>query len=443
MAPDHAELYVLPNGLTNLVVVIYGTSTQIQPYAGTQTFDVVTAGTYTVSADGYQSQDVYMDDYTKTVTLVANLPDNIADAITAAQGRVADCYTAISNKGGTLPATQNLANMPTAIGSITTGGTIDSLTITPTTSQQTITASGGVDGYSPITVNAVTSSIDANITAGNIKSGVSILGVNGSVTELNGSTKTVTPTTSQQTVTPTSPSNGLTSVTVNAVTSSIDANITAGNIKNGVSILGVTGTLQSGYSELPSYQVSNGVASMISKTLDGTEFSSITSIGNSGLENSFYNRTNLKGQLNFSSLTSVGSRGLFQAFYGCYNITSIDLSSLISIDNRGLFSAFESCNKIQSISFTSLTSIGTMGLNYTFGHCHALVNIYFNSLTTSSFGSYTDQFNYMLYGASRNTTHKLHFPSNLETTIQGLDGYPTFGGTSGSITLVFDLPATT
>jgi len=47
---------------------------------------------------------------------------SIATAITAAQGRVANCYTAISNKGGTLPATQNLANMPTAIGSIPSGG---------------------------------------------------------------------------------------------------------------------------------------------------------------------------------------------------------------------------------------------------------------------------------------------------------------------------------
>lgn len=47
---------------------------------------------------------------------------SIASAITAAQGRVADAYTAISNKGGTLPATQNLSNMPTAIASIPSGG---------------------------------------------------------------------------------------------------------------------------------------------------------------------------------------------------------------------------------------------------------------------------------------------------------------------------------
>lgn len=56
---------------------------------------------------------------------------------------------------------------------------INPLEITPTTSQQNISATGGVNGFSPITVNAVTSSIDSNITAGNIKSGVSILGVTG------------------------------------------------------------------------------------------------------------------------------------------------------------------------------------------------------------------------------------------------------------------------
>ena len=54
----------------------------------------------------------------------------IASAITAAQGKVADCYTAISNKGGTLPATQNLSNMPTAIGSIPTGGGGGTATLT-------------------------------------------------------------------------------------------------------------------------------------------------------------------------------------------------------------------------------------------------------------------------------------------------------------------------
>ncbi|MGN0615106.1 hypothetical protein [Ruminococcus flavefaciens] len=52
-------------------------------------------------------------------------------------------------------------------------------TVTPTTSTQTITADEGKDGLGTVTVSAVTAAIDENITAGNIKSGVTILGVEG------------------------------------------------------------------------------------------------------------------------------------------------------------------------------------------------------------------------------------------------------------------------
>ena len=52
-------------------------------------------------------------------------------------------------------------------------------TVTPTTSQQTITADEGKDGLGTVTVSAVTAAIDENIIAGNIKSGVTILGVAG------------------------------------------------------------------------------------------------------------------------------------------------------------------------------------------------------------------------------------------------------------------------
>lgn len=54
--------------------------------------------------------------------------------------------------------------------------------------------------------------------------------------------KTIDPSTSQQTVTPDQNYDGLSQVTVSGVTASIDQNITASNIKDGVTILGVTGT---------------------------------------------------------------------------------------------------------------------------------------------------------------------------------------------------------
>lgn len=114
-------------------------------------------------------------------------------------------------------------------------------TIAPTTSNQVVEPDTGYNCLSKVTVQGVTSSIDANIAAGNIKSGVTILGVSGEVVELVGETAEVTPTTSAQTITPVT-GNGITSVSVNPVTAAIDANIIAENIKSGVTILGVEGT---------------------------------------------------------------------------------------------------------------------------------------------------------------------------------------------------------
>lgn len=59
--------------------------------------------------------------------------------------------------------------------------------------------------------------------------------------------KTVIPTTSNTNVLPDASYDALSKVVVMGVSSDIDENIVAGNIKDGVEILGVTGTLQEGY----------------------------------------------------------------------------------------------------------------------------------------------------------------------------------------------------
>lgn len=204
---------------------------------------------------------------------------SIATEITKLNTNLTASYTACSNKGATLPASQNFDNLASCVSSIPTATepTLASLTVTPSTTAQTITPPSGTDGYNTVTVSAVTASIDSDIQAGNIKSGVNILGVSGTVTELVGETRTVSVTsTSGNTFTPSSGKNGITSikcnptnkaltitpsktsqtktvpsgysgygtVKCNAVTSSIDSNITAGNIKSGVTILGVTGTYE-------------------------------------------------------------------------------------------------------------------------------------------------------------------------------------------------------
>lgn len=63
--------------------------------------------------------------------------------------------------------------------SVSVSPVLQNKSVTPTTSEQTISADEGKDGLGTVTVSAVTAAIDANITAGNIKDGVTILGVTG------------------------------------------------------------------------------------------------------------------------------------------------------------------------------------------------------------------------------------------------------------------------
>lgn len=222
----------------------------------------------------------------------------------------------------------------------------------------------------------------------------------------------------------------------------------------------------SGYTELPSYQVVNGVASIRSGALTGNEFSNITSVSDYGMYLCFSDK-NITGSLNLSSITSIGEWGMNYCFRNNIGLTSIDLSGLTTVSNYGLYGTFYGCTGIttanvgatsiysygaqqlfrgctglKTVYLSNLTNAGSGCFNGCFQSCTSLEDVYFNSLTTSSFGSYTNQFNMMLSSTGSSVTHTLHFPSNLQATIQGLTGYPTFSGTSGYVTLSFDLPAT-
>lgn len=290
---------------------------------------------------------------------------------------------------------------------------IDTLNVTPTTSAQTITAPSGTDGYSPVNVSAVDSSIDANIVAGNIKSGVSILGVSGNVVELNGTTASVTPTTSAQTITPTAPSNGFTEVSVSAVTSAIDANITAGNIKKDVQILGVTGSYEGQTPTGTMYIISNGTynvadkaiadvqvpttapAHYIEKTVDANgvlqnsntfiNLNNVTDIGGNVLAYSYYGNTVITGVLDLSSLPKIsGVKALNYAFANCTGITSVDMSSVVEISgNNSCESMFYGCTGLTYADLSSLTKVfsNSSSCSYMFHGCTHLTSVNLSSLS--------------------------------------------------------------
>lgn len=366
--------------------------------------------------------------------------------------------------------------------------------ITPTTAQQIIEPTDGANGITRATVSAVTASIDSNIQSSNIVDGVSILGVVGNVVELNGTTASVTPTTSAQTITPTSPNNGFTSVSVGAVTSSIDSNIVAENIKNGVSILGVQGNytgITSKYGISFDAWVGDIDAGGLPSTSGGSgtpTFTGVRTMPNYWLAYKFYGNRNITGNADFSSLqtlagsssinysftltevTSVdmrnltvisGSSACYHAFDSCRSLTSVNLNSLTTISGTeccsGMFrwcsslsiselpelttisgnyacnGMFEACN-ITSFSFPKLTTItGNMAIEYMFRGCTNLTTLSFPVL--SDVGSRTNQFDYMLDNCSNVT---VHFPAAMQSTMGSWTSVQNgFGGTN--TTVLFDL----
>lgn len=76
---------------------------------------------------------------------------SIASAIQLKQQQVEDAYTAVSNKGGTLPSVRNLTNLADAIDSIAEGSSLITKEITENGVYRASTY--GADGFSMISVD--------------------------------------------------------------------------------------------------------------------------------------------------------------------------------------------------------------------------------------------------------------------------------------------------
>lgn len=159
------------------------------------------------------------------------------------EGNLSNAYSSLEKrKKVTIPEKKNFENLATTIDSIKP--LLEEITIEAKTTNQLFTPSGENEGIGKVNVKAVTSAIDPNIIPTNIRKGKTILGVVGNVeADKPDQEKTVNPTTAQQSIVADT-GYELAKVTINAVTKSIDANIKAENIKQGVSILGVQGSFQ-------------------------------------------------------------------------------------------------------------------------------------------------------------------------------------------------------
>lgn len=349
---------------------------------------------------------------------MTSIPDDIQAELTNIGNSTAAIRNALVAKGVT--PTGGLSSYADAISEVAKDPILETVTVAPTTASQILTPSTGVDGFDEVRVNAVTSSIDNNITEGNIKSGVEILGVTGTYTGdsviLQNKTLAVDHTTpTVVSMTADTGYDGLSSVTVDLsyITNKIsnvlgsepepsgddpvikanfwiDSNgniFNMGEDANGEDIGAAGGVLSASATDititnayLGTYNATSGIP------VSQVSLSKLEDIsGEYALRNTFRENTNVIS-VDLSGLQDIsGSGGLYYTFYGCINLTSVDFASLedVSGDN-GMCSAFRN-NNLSSVSFPSLTEIsGYRGFSYTFTECRNLSSISFPNLTTIS-----------------------------------------------------------
>lgn len=198
----------------------------------------------------------------------------------------------------------------------------------------------------------------------------SIMFINKSA-EIKGQQKTVAPSTSQQVILPDAGYNALTSVTVNAVDNTIDSNIQASNIKKGVSILGVTGTLEAALQIAPTNTFTDATAKQfydIQTAYDNMQPRVLTDTDKTIDENIYCIPTKSDGTplLDTSNVT-IGA-GLF---YNCVNLKYIPLLNFSKMTNA--VGIFQSCKNLIKIAPINTSNLKTM--NNFFTGCKALKSI--------------------------------------------------------------------
>lgn len=166
---------------------------------------------------------------------------------------VQNAHLKVIEKGGTSAAPYLVANLEEAIGTIpeATEPTLQSKTVSPSTSAQTVKPDSGYDGLSQVTVNAMTTATQATPAISVDSAGLITASATQTAGYVAAGTKSATKQlTAQaaQTITPGTADKTIASGRYLTGTQTIkgDANLLAGNIKSGVSIFGVAGTVEEG-----------------------------------------------------------------------------------------------------------------------------------------------------------------------------------------------------
>ena len=218
--------------------------------------------------------------------------------------------------------------------------------------------------------------------------------------------KSITPTTSEQVISADEQYSGLNEVTVEPVTSEIDSNIQPSNIKEGVTILGVTGTLENpdfvfNVSAFQ-YMDQKSVDEMIKHTnviVDTRTFYNSTMTELNLIKDIQVNSYNFVDRLNEAfymckNLERINSNGfkikfkqpvssLSKLFGDCVNLKEIDLGILDCEYDKGYLNVtdlFYNCESLVTVKGLHVNSISVTDM---FKGCTSLVNVLFDGTAIS------------------------------------------------------------
>ena len=312
---------------------------------------------------------------------------SIASAITSLQSRVADAYTSVGNKGGTIPQVQDTVHLPAAIASIPSGGASSKFGATIEQVFQTVTEN-----------DETTLNMWGGVTSLTF-TGVTTIPNNGMAYRFYGSP--------------------VTSVSFPALTS-------AG-----------TSAFQSSF---------QGCTSLTSAS-----FPVLTTVsGDFSFQNAFFGCTSLT-TVSFPELTTISGPGAAKGvFSGCTSLTNVSFPKLESISGSSTFSSafgegnsFYPASGVTTLAFSALTTIisnATSATSAMFNSNKTLTRIDFPVLKSmkKTAGATSNNLTYIFTNCTALT--ELHFGSANQAVIEASDGYATkWGAPNANCTIYFDL----